>query len=122
MKKWIAFMALLAVLMLAAWLMLPIPVEIDRQTSPDGRYTVVLQKDAELTPGNSIGGKVLLQLEGVTVESAEESFWYGPIGEKYLKISKDSWNVAWEEDRVTITLYGLYDPQNGTRTIAWPLQ
>ncbi len=51
---------------------------VDRQHSPDGRYTVVLQECTEMTPGNNLGGKILLQLDGETVQSEEESFWYGP--------------------------------------------
>ncbi len=98
--------------------------EVDTSFSPDEKYSVTLYNISEPTPGNCLDGKIVLKnKDGKNIAETEETFWYGEMSDgKWLKIQKDSWSVVWEENKVIITLYGLYYPYNDTRTIEWNLE
>ncbi len=121
MKKLLIGLLLLVALAALVLFAVSICTPVDTQTSPDGKYTAVLEHEVGLNPGNRMDGRIELRMNGRMVAFTEEAFWYGPFGDADLRVSKDSWNVVWEDDKVIITLYGLYSPQNGERVIEWAL-
>ncbi len=94
---------------------------IDQSTSPDGTYVLTLEDNTGITVGNRIDGTVRLQKDGVTIKAEQVAFWYGDPGSEY-DLTKNSWEVVWQEGVVKITLFRLYEPYDGTRELVWELK